>query len=335
VRNHRRTVCSRQLQRSGDNGGTQSETKTESGNAAREKLARWIDVWRDELGFPRICRGRHSPTTTSARSLRFQETSCFIAAIRDRVRDASGCNEASRSTSSLARPPLDKRHRVFQSRDRKRQIPRGFEYRFLLSSPPRGFIRQGGQVEYEISLHGIDIMVSSDEKEPTTMDMEASTVEKSLGRGRKTAIVDGLRFCSRPTNVRKTMGPGRAHSSRLHAVARCVARQLRARSALSSPDEGGVCANTFSDRMDIEVGARHNVAVSENVIPRATFRGIVRSRNSFMVLRHRAETHRWSIDGCRDSRDRNERRRESVRAKASSGGRRLRRRRADERLLSR
>jgi len=239
------------------------------------------------------------------------------------------------ATRRLGRPlpsPVrhSKRPRVFQSRDRKRQIPRGFEYRFLLSSPPRGFIRQGGQVEYEISLHGIDIMVPSDEKEPTTMDMEASTVEKSLGRGRKTAIVDGLRFCSRPTNVRKTMGPGRAHSSRLHAVARCVARQLRARSALSSPDEGGVCANTFSDRMDIEVGARHNVAVSENVIPRATFRGIVRSRNSFMVLRHRAETHRWSIDGRRDSRDRNERRRESVRATASSSGGRRLRRRADE-----
>lgn len=76
---------------------------------------------------------------------------------------------------------------------------------------------------------------------------ETLAVEKSC-RGPKTAIEQSsLWFCNRPSNVRKTMG----HVGPIHpvymAIARCVERQLRMWSALSGHDEGGICANTFSD----------------------------------------------------------------------------------------
>lgn len=79
------------------------------------------------------------------------------------------------------------------------------------------------------------------------------------------------RFCSRPTNVRKTM----ARAGPIHpvytAVARCVGRQLRMPRVLSGPDEGGICANTFSGPMDIELGTSKWHGVSR-AVPKRWFR---------------------------------------------------------------
>lgn len=52
-------------------------------------------------------------------------------------------------------------------------------------------------------------------------------------------------------------------------IARCVGRQLRMRSALSGRDEGGICANTFSDLVDVDVGTARRHGVSR---PTSTYR---------------------------------------------------------------
>jgi len=46
------------------------------------------------------------------------------------------------------------------------------------------------------------------------------------------------------------------------AIARCVGWRLRMRRVLSGLDEGGICANTFSDPVDVELGTskRHGVS---------------------------------------------------------------------------